>query len=341
MPKLSVILPVYNTEKYIKEAVDSILNQTYKDFELIVLNDASTDGTLGILQQYQDTRLKVITNEQNLKVVKTLNKGLDLAQGEYIARMDADDISHPQRFEKQIQFLEQHPDVDFVGSWVQTFGSESNIMRAATEHEHIKVRLFFLNPIFHPVVMFRRESFEKHGLRYDEHFTNAEDYGMWVKAIDHIKFANVPEILLKYRVHSFNVSVIKASNRAVLDEIHYNMYQYFLKKLGILSYTEHELLMHRKLGLVEVEALNLNQLNEYLQWLKKLVLANNQSGYFDKKFFNMVVLSYLLYVVRKAKPSGPAFKLGLKTFNSIFNIADLVSFVVSRARVNLMRPDTF
>lgn len=341
MPQISVILPVYNTEQYIKEAVESILNQTFTDFELLVLNDASTDKTLEILEQFNDPRLKIITNEQNLKVVKTLNKGLAIAQGKYIARMDADDIAHPQRFEKQVHFFNKHPNIDFVGTWVQTFGSESNLMRAATEHEHIKVRLFFLNPIFHPAVMFKRESFEKYGFKYDEKYTNAEDYGMWVKAIDHIKFANIPEVLLKYRVHASNVSVIKASNRAVLDEIHYDIYKYFLKKLGISSYTQQDLLMHRKLGLVEVEALDLSQLNSYLQWLKKLVVANNQSKYFDKVFFNMVIMSYLLYVIRRTKPARPALQLGIKAFNSIFNVADLIRFVVNRTRVNLKRAKTF
>ncbi|MBS7562852.1 glycosyltransferase [Mucilaginibacter sp. Bleaf8] len=340
MPKISVILPVYNTELYIKEAVDSILNQTFKDFELLVINDASTDNTLHILQQINDDRLKIINNETNLKVVKSLNKGLDLAQGEYIARMDADDIAHPQRFEKQLRFFETNPDVDFVGSWVQTFGSESNVMKAATEHDHIKVRLFFLNPIFHPAVMFKKQSFNVNGYRFDERFTNAEDYGMWVKAIDTLKFANVPEILLKYRVHNNNVSVIKASNRAVLDEIHYDVYKQFLSKLDLV-YTDDELQLHRKLGLVEVEALDLVGLEKYLQWLKKLVDQNNRVKYFEREHFKNVILSYVLYVVKKAKPSGPAFRLALKTFGNLFTPSDFWSYFTSRAKVKLAKAQTF
>ncbi len=127
MPKISVVLPVYNSEKYIAEAVQSILDQTFTDFELLIINDASTDGTLQILESFKDDRLKIINNPTNLKVVKSLNKGLELAQGEFIARMDADDIAYPQRFEKQIAYFKKYPQVDVCGTWVQAFGDDNFI----------------------------------------------------------------------------------------------------------------------------------------------------------------------------------------------------------------------
>jgi glycosyltransferase involved in cell wall biosynthesis len=340
MPRVSVILPVYNAEIFIEEAVKSILDQTFSDFELILLNDCSTDSTPDILEKFTDHRIRFINNDTNLKVVKTLNKGLDLATGEFIARMDADDIAHPLRLEKQVNFLTKHPETDLVGSWVQHFGAESTVMKAATEHDHIKVRLFFVNPMFHPAVMFRNERFKKNNLRYEESFKNAEDYGLWVKAIDTLKFANIPEILLKYRIHAANVSVLKDSNRSLLDEIHYDVYRFFLDKLNV-DFTGKELLMQRKLGLVNVGELSQDELTDYLMWLKKLVVANSKVNYFDKVFFRNVILSYILYVTKMASPGGASLKQAIKIFGSLYNARDFAVFLVSRARVKLHKVETF
>lgn len=311
MPKISVILPVYNTEKFINEAVQSILDQTFTDFELLILNDASTDNTLSVLNQFTDPRIRIISNEQNLKVVKTLNKGLDLAKGEFIARMDADDISHPQRFEKQLNYFKSHPDVDFCGTWVQNFGSEDLIMRAAFTHDNIKARLLFLNPIFHPSIMFKKEGFTKHDLRFDESFTNAEDYGLWAKAIDLIKFANVPEVLLKYRIHAENVSVLKSSNQSVLDDIHYRVYKEFFRKIGV-KYNEDNLRMHRTLALVSFDKISLADFKSYLAWLDDIFDANLKSRYLSIPALANVITSFHLYLIRKAGFSPSTVTLLLK-----------------------------
>ncbi|WP_374166342.1 glycosyltransferase family 2 protein [Arcticibacter sp. MXS-1] len=340
MPRISVVLPVYNAEKYVGEAVDSILAQTYKDFELLVINDASTDRSLEVLEQYKDRRIRLINNEENLKVVKSLNKGIDLAQGEFIARMDADDISHPLRFERQLNYLERNPDIDICGSWVQTFGSEHHILKAAVEHEHIRARLFFLNPMFHPAIIFKRESFNKHKLRFDEQYKNAEDYGMWVNAIDLLTFGNVPEVLLKYRIHTTNVSVLKESNKAMLDDIHFGIFRFFLRKLRIDA-TERELWMHRKLGLVSVGRLDGSALCEYLHWLKKLVLANNEVEYFEKKHFRNVVISFIFYLVKQTAPRGKALLMALNTFSDIYGYKDCIRFFSDRAKVKLARAASF
>lgn len=340
MPKLSVVLPVYNSEKYVKEAIDSIINQTFTDFELLLINDASTDGSLHVIEQYEDPRIRIINNEVNLKVVKSLNKGLSLARGEFIARMDADDVAHPRRFEKQLDYFNKHPEVDLCGSWVQTFGSESKILKAATEHEHIKARLLFLNPMFHPAIMFRRESFERHNLRYDEEFTNAEDYGLWVNAIDKIRFGNVPEILLKYRVHDTNVSVLKESNKKVLDEIHFSIFSHFLDKLK-LNYSEDELWMQRKLGLVDTGHLTFGKFNEYLQWLKKLVVANNSTAYFDKKHFRNVIISFILYLIRQTKSPIRAAGIAVAMFSGLYGYQDCFKFFSDRAKVRFAKAASF
>jgi glycosyltransferase involved in cell wall biosynthesis len=336
MPAISVILPVFNAEKYLKDSIESLLAQSFGDFELIIIDDCSTDKSFEILKTFADPRIRLYRNDENLKVVKTLNKGLKLAQSKFIARMDADDIAHPQRFEQQIKFFDKNPDVDIVGTWVQTFGTESDIMRAAIEHDHIKVRLFFLNPMFHPVVMFKRDSFLNNDLWYRDFYSNAEDYGLWVEAIDKVKFANIPQILLKYRIHATNVSVLKASNKQVLNDIHFHIYQTFLGKLS-LSATSQELDMHRKLGSVQVGLLTTSELSAYVMWLRKLILANMEVKYFNQFYFSNVILSYLLYLSGKTESRITALKLIQEMVGNLFSISDCAKFLISRTR-NKLQP---
>ena len=126
MPKVSVVMPAYNAEAYIGAAMESILSQSFGDFEFLILNDCSTDGTEAIIQSYDDPRIVYIKNEKNMGVAATLNKGLAAAQGEYIARMDADDFSLPQRFEKQVAYLDAHPEVVVLGTQVQFFSDRGD-----------------------------------------------------------------------------------------------------------------------------------------------------------------------------------------------------------------------
>lgn len=321
MPKISVILPVYNGALYIKDAVQSILDQTYGDFELIVLNDASTDNTLEVLQSFSDPRMKIITNEQNLRVVKSLNKGLAMATGEFIARMDGDDIAHPRRFELQVAYLEANPTVDLCGTWVQVFGARDHIAKSSEHHELIKAHLFFLNSLYHPSVMFRRSSFLRHNLAYDESFVNAEDYGLWVKIVDMLKLANVPKILLQYREHDSNVSVLKASNRKVLDEIHYRVYSDFLDKLQI-PYNQNDLVTHRELAIRNIDISTDEQLEKYLHWLDTVFEANRKTKYFDAKALQVVLVGCFNDLFKRAGSSLKKQRLIYKTARKIFTPGD-------------------
>ena len=156
MPKISVIMPAYNAEKYIKEAIDSILSQTFQDFELIVLNDCSKDSTEQIILSYTDDRVVYLKNEVNMGVAATLNRGLAVAGGEYIARMDADDISHPERFRKQARYLDAHPEVAVLGSNLECFNDDGVICTgwSVSEPRQMKVDMFF-NEILGDVSGFR------------------------------------------------------------------------------------------------------------------------------------------------------------------------------------------
>lgn len=195
-------MPAYNSETTICEAIESILAQTYTDFELIIINDGSTDKTADIIKSFQDKRVKLLDNETNKGLIYSLNRGLDSADGEFIARMDADDISLPRRFEKQIACFHQNPDLVACGTMIEYFGNTELAPRkyiTKTSDRENKELLLFTACFAHPTVMMRNEVLEKHKLRYDIKFKNCEDYKFWIDLMKYGEFCNVPEILLRYR----------------------------------------------------------------------------------------------------------------------------------------------
>lgn len=207
MKMVSVIMPAYNAEKYIAAAIDSILAQSYGDFELIVINDCSKDRTEEIVLSYDDPRIVYLKNEENLGVAATLNKGLAVAKGEYIARMDADDISLPKRFEKQAAFLSANEDIAVLGTNVETFNEAGPICTgwSAMEPEQMKVDLLFACGLAHPSVMMRTGVIRELG-GYDENFNGLEDYELWCRVLERHQITTLPDILLRYRIHSSQVT---------------------------------------------------------------------------------------------------------------------------------------
>lgn len=217
-PRISVIMPAYNAEKYIAQAIESILNQTFKDFEFIIINDGSTDNTVKIINQYQDERIILINNEKNKGLVPSLNQGLKLASGEYIARMDADDISLPDRFMKQIKYMDKHPKIGVLGSWFHIFGEEIN--RIETKLKSPKLAdMIETSPVGHPTAMLRKKFFDKYYLQYDPAYTHAEDYELWTRVIKFMKIANLPEVLLNYRWAKGNVSHIHEKEQSLKSDV--------------------------------------------------------------------------------------------------------------------------
>ena len=215
-PKISVLMPAYNAEKHIREAINSILNQTYTNFEFIIINDGSTDNTANIIREYNDQRIVFIDNKTNQGLVSVLNYGLDIAKGKYIARMDADDISYPKRFEKQVRFLEKHDKVGIVGSWYKAFGSKNFVEK---KKRFPKLKDMTNSPFAHPTVMLHKSFFDKYNLRYNEQYKHAEDYELWVKASKYMKFANIQEVLLDYRWSDSNISTVHEKEQTQRAEV--------------------------------------------------------------------------------------------------------------------------
>ena len=232
-PMISVVMPVYNGEKYLNECIDSILNQTFSNFEFIIVNDASTDKTEEIILSYTDKRIVYVKNLKNLKISKTLNKGIQLAKGKYIARMDADDISLPNRFEKQLVFLEKNDDIGVVGSMWYCIDSKSKIFETV---EHLPIssnECYFMaivqgeNSVGHPCVMFRANIIQNVG-GYNKKYDTAEDIELWFRMIlSGIKFNNLSDKLLKYRYHNSQTS---SEQNKVQVLIHHKALAFFLSK---------------------------------------------------------------------------------------------------------------
>lgn len=203
-PKISVIMPIYNCDKYLAAAVESILLQTFTDFELILVNDASTDDTLKIAQEYakRDSRIKIINNKKNLNIAGSLNKGIEAAKAKIIARMDGDDISLPTRFQKQYELLTIREDVAVVGCnmlIMDSEGHEYDKRAYASDSFTLKKNIFRYSPFAHPTVMYRKSAVKECG-GYNPQYSPTEDLDLWVRIGSKYEFANIPEYLFKYRV---------------------------------------------------------------------------------------------------------------------------------------------
>ena len=207
MPKISVIMPAYNAEKYIAQAIESILGQTFGDFELIVLNDCSKDKTGEIIASFADQRIVCVNNEENMGVARTLNKGLKIARGEYIARMDADDISLPERLEKQAAFLDTNEAAAVVGSAVERFDETGSLGKRvfAADPRQMDIEMLFACGLAHPSVMMRRTLVTGLG-GYDADYEGLEDYELWWRVSRSHQVTALPEVLLRYRIHSAQVT---------------------------------------------------------------------------------------------------------------------------------------
>lgn len=201
-PKASVLIPTFNDGPYLREAVDSILVQTFTDFELIIVDDGSTDGTPEILRSYDDPRIRVITHEKNLGRPHARNTALDAGKGEYLFWMDGDDISLPKRLEKQIAFMDAHPDIAVCGAMIQCFHNIDSVLYFPWVEENIVTHLILSPTIGNATACFRRASLDAHALRYDPALPRAQDYDFWCQMLldCKLKAANLPDLLLLYRV---------------------------------------------------------------------------------------------------------------------------------------------
>lgn len=210
-PLVSIIMPVYNGDRYLKEAIDSIVKQSFTDFEFIIINDGSTDKSEEIISSYDDIRIVYIKNPENYKLIKTLNIGFSIAKGNYICRMDADDVSMPDRLEVQVDFMENHPEYVMAGSYVNKIdelGQRKNTIEYYTKDEDLRFAMIYYCPFIHPSMILRNDILKKNNHQFREEYIHAEDYHLWTILAEKGKVANIPLYLLEYRVHSQQISAL-------------------------------------------------------------------------------------------------------------------------------------
>lgn len=282
-PEVSVIMPVYNTEAFIREAVESILNQTFADFELIIIDDCSTDHTPAIINSYTDPRIRFITKPAHSGLINSLNIGLSLSNGEYIARMDSDDISYPTRLAKQVDFLNSYPDIVLCGTWFHTM-QPKDVVKHPTHPDDTKIALLDYCCFSHPTVMFRKSFIDRYKLHFDLLFTSCEDYDMWTKMVCHGKLANLPEPLLAYRLHENQITFKDQYNQVKNSNIcRVRMMCYPLTNITEADIKTGELIIkHKPIN-------NIHQLKNVLDWLDHLFKSNKQTGFYDVPLFEKYI----------------------------------------------------
>ena len=284
LPEISVLMPVFNAEHYLKMAIDSILNQTFQDFELIVINDGSTDSSEQTIFSYNDSHIKYYKNPKNMGLIATLNKGIDLCNGRFIARMDADDISLPERLQKQRDFLNNYSEFAMVGGNMEKIDPENqhvaNINKYCPAHL-IKTQLFFKNAFAHSTMLIRKDVLTE--FRYNANYIHAEDYFLWSEIAFKYPVANLPEILIQYRAHQQSVS--KQNQQKQIDTTK-KIYAYHLSKLNIVPSVS-ELNLHFKLlqKPKQIAIFNKNERRNIKIWIERLLKQNKLLNVYDQEYF--------------------------------------------------------
>ncbi len=279
-------MPVYNAEKYLGEAIESILDQTLRNFEFLIINDGSTDNSLNIINGFDDARIRLIDHPKNMGLVASLNEGLKIASGQFIARMDADDISNTNRLHIQVDLLLANPEIGLVGCHMDIIDEHKNVIGERiyqTSHDAIKVESFFCCPVPHPGVMLKKDSFIKNNLFYDPLSYHAEDYELWQRALSELKFANIDAKLLQYRITSNQVSNLFAvKQKFETDTIRSN----YLKSLGLTESkdADRKLLLNFFDG--QIESNDLLTFSRILSGIERIINGNKKTGLFNVTLLN-------------------------------------------------------
>ncbi len=305
-PLVTVLMPVFNAEMYVKQAIESILHQTYTHFELLVINDGSTDASVEMIKSFTDDRIHLIENQSNLGLIATLNKGFELAKGKYIARMDADDISLKDRLKEQVRYMEAHPEVGVFGCAYAELkhhevGKETIFL---SNHDSLKSVLFFNSCMAHPTVMLRTEVIRQNELSYNSEFKHAEDYEYWVRSIELTKFSNTPKVLLHYRIHDKQVSTKEIAAQKIVGA---HIRLVMIESLGIRP-SELEMFLHNAIGNKETLK-GYENLKFTEQWFLKLIEANNTAHRVNSQEFNYYLAMVFQDVCANASVGLRAYRL--------------------------------
>ena len=308
IPELSVIMPVFNAENFLKQSIESILNQTFTNFEFIILNDKSTDKSLDVIKRYQklDSRIKLIDKEVNIGPANLRNEGFTIATGEFIALMDADDIAVETRFEKQISVIKNNPEIGVCGTWFTFFGKKKNKVVRHSEHQDaIKISFLQSCGIGNPTVMIRKNVLKE--FLFDHDFVPVEDYELWSRLIMDTYFYNIQESLLNYRQHETNISNTKKENiNRSIRKIKIALIEQFgviASDPNINSYLN-AISLKRRLLPLEIKAA--------LTASKYILIQNKKLKNFNQELLEKMIEKNLIRTIRNAKEYDFSFYFELK-----------------------------
>ncbi|THF51608.1 glycosyltransferase family 2 protein [Flavobacterium supellecticarium] len=298
-PILSVIIPVYNAEKYLQETINSILNQSFTDYELIILNDKSTDNSKAIIEKNAaaDSRIVFVDKIENIGPARLRNEGFETAKGEFIALMDADDIAMPDRFAKQLQFLKENPEVGVCGTFYTLFKMDGKrkLIALPTEHLAIRTAFLFYDPVGNPTIMLRKAVLND--FRFDDDFVPIEDYELWDRMSAHTQMANISESLLDYRWHDTNISQTKIHNvNRALRNLRLAQLQ---RDFGI---TPENTNIEGYLNAFNFKrGLSAQEVIATIDASQQLIAKNRESRIFDQKILEKQMNQIVVRTVRKSK----------------------------------------
>lgn len=280
-------MPAYNAEKYIGEAIESILNQTFQDFELIIIDDGSTDNTFQLIKAIRSEKIVLLQTPQNSGASASRNLGISVARGEYIAFLDADDWAYPQRLQKQVDFLDKNPQIGLVGTWTEIVDESGKFIDefvSEIPQNQIAPRLLFHNCFATSSVALRKEFA---AYQFDNTYLLAEDYELWLRLVTKTQLGIIKEKLIKYLAHSQGISKLQK------EKMKQNVLRILLNGLGMLGIkpTEKEIILHTQIAHLDFEA-SKNFLIDANQWLLKLKEANKNKNIFSSKDMNELLAYY-------------------------------------------------
>jgi len=336
-PAVTVLMPVHNGAPYLHDAMGSIFKQTFPDFELLVVDDGSTDATPSILRSCADSRLTVVENETNLGLIDALNRGLEAAKGEFIARIDADDVAMPRRLQRQVDFLRKSPRTGLCGTWFRSFGgARSAVVRPPTGAEEMAAKLFHESPLAHPTVMFRRALFAHHGLRYSYEYPHAEDFELWTRAAQVTELANLPEVLLRYRRHDEQVSNVKKARQ---DE---SVKKILLRQLRRIhaNTTEEEREAHVAIVSNRMPDATGVKVDYVESWLRELVRRNDlaEAGFPPAGFRRAIAIVWWRYCSSRSSVPGMLRAFYSSELTRLLPLKNKLGMLAVRAKAMAARP---
>lgn len=280
MPKISVIIPLFNKVDFIKEAIDSVLNQTFQDFEIIVVDDGSTDGSQEIVKSYTDKRIRFYQNEKNLGTAENANRCIELATAPYIARLDADDVMLNNRLAIQYDFMEQHPEIGISSGSLELFGALNEIKHLPLRPKQCFAELLFDTPIAQGASILRKEIIEENNLRYiNTGYNVGEDWLMWYRLSKVTQFSNVEDRLIRYRIHEGNVTGKNNHGYYASRKV---VYEYMFKDLGLPL---DKIDIHFCTKFHFVNKVDAKMISEFYEWVSYLKKWNSENRKFEADYF--------------------------------------------------------